>query len=146
MSFSIIFRLAQIADASEIARLTRVLGYSADTQATQSRLERLLSSSTDIVYVAESDRGLRGWIHGFLSQLLESDLRVEIGGLIVDPATRREHIGTRLVESVQQWAANHGALDVSVRCREERPEAHAFYQSLGFCYTKTQKVFRMRIQ
>ena len=144
MSLSIIFRPAEIADAGEIARLTSVLGYPADTLLTQSRLGRLLTSSTDIVYVAESDRSLCGWIHGSLSQLLESDYRVEIGGLVVDPAARRERIGMKLVEAVQRWATHHGALEVSVRCHEERREAHIFYQTLGFRYTKTQKVFRKR--
>jgi GNAT superfamily N-acetyltransferase len=69
---------------------------------------------------------------------------VEIGGLIVDPRARRGGIGTRLVGAVESWAREHGAREVSVRCREERKESHLFYEGLGFVHTKTQKVFRKR--
>jgi GNAT superfamily N-acetyltransferase len=87
---------------------------------------------------------LAGWIHGFLSQLLESDYRVEIGGLLVDERWRRNGIGRRLVRVVDDWAAERGAAELSVRCREERAESHKFYESLSFRHTKTQRVFRKR--
>ena len=54
------------------------------------RLARLLGAPDNRLLVAEwLEGGLAGWIHGFLCQLLESDFRVEIGGLIVDERSRR---------------------------------------------------------
>ena len=78
-------------------------------------------------------------------QLLESDYRVEIGGLIVDERWRRRGIGRQLVHAVQGWAVERGAVELSVRCREERTESHTFYESLSFRYTKTQRVYRKRL-
>jgi GNAT superfamily N-acetyltransferase len=133
-------------DAAELARLTSQLGYRASKAAIRARLKRMIDSPDDCLLVAEDSSGeLAGWIHGFLSQLLESDYRVEIGGLIVGERWRRSGIGRRLVQAVEDWAVERGALELSVRCREERAESHKFYESLLFRYTKTQRVFRKRL-
>jgi GNAT superfamily N-acetyltransferase len=107
------------------------------------RLKRLLASPTDLVLVAQaSDEVLAGWIHGFLSQMVESDYRIEIGGLVIDEKLRGQGIGTDLVRRVESWGISHGALQISVRCRTERCEAHSFYEGLGYSRAKTQIVFR----
>lgn len=139
-------RRAVISDAPELTRLTSALGYPAAEGVIADRLQRLLVSANDCLLVAESGEGrLAGWIHGFLCQLLESDYRVEIGGLLVDEPFRRSGVGRRLVGAVEDWAKDRGAVELSVRCRVEREEAHRFYEMLGFRTTKTQKVFRKRI-
>ena len=140
-----IIRRAVASDAAELARLTSQLGYPVTQAALRSRLMRMIDSSDDCLLVAEVSSGeLAGWIHGFLSQLLESDYRVEIGGLVVDEQRRRSGIGRRLVRAVEDWAVARGAVELSVRCREERTESHKFYESLSFRHTKTQRVFRKR--
>lgn len=141
-----IIRRAVKSDAVELARLASQLGYPSSVHEIEARLARILGSADDYVLVAEDSSGeLFGWIHGSLSQLLESDYRVEIGGLVVDERYRRIGLGRRLVESVESWARECGAAELSVRCREERTEAHAFYESLSFRQTKTQRVFRKRV-
>jgi GNAT superfamily N-acetyltransferase len=136
-------RRATTSDAAELARLTTQLGYPASESAIRARLMRMINSPDDCLLVAADSTGkLAGWIHGFLSQLLESDYRVEIGGLLVDEAHRRNGIGRRLVKAIEDWAVERGAAEVSVRCREERSESHKFYESLLFKHTKTQRVFR----
>ena len=101
-----IIRRAVASDAAELARLTSQLGYPASEAAIHTRLMRMINSSDDCLLVAEVSSGeLAGWIHGFLSQLLESDYRVEIGGLLVDERWRRNGIGRRLVRAVDDWAA-----------------------------------------
>lgn len=140
-------RRAVESDAAELARLTSQLGYPASEASIRARLTRMLESSEDCLLVAEGSGGeLAGWVHGFLSQLLESDYRVEIGGLLVDAPWRRKGIGRRLVRAVEEWAAEHGAVELSVRCREERTEAHQFYENLLFQHAKTQRVFRKPCQ
>jgi GNAT superfamily N-acetyltransferase len=107
------------------------------------RLQRLLASSTDVVFVADSPQGgLVGWIHGVRSQFLESDYRVEIGGLVVDERFHRQGVGRDLVHRIENWAVEHGVMYASVRCRTTRPEAHLFYEALKYKQTKTQIVFR----
>ncbi|HEX5398802.1 MAG TPA: GNAT family N-acetyltransferase [Verrucomicrobiae bacterium] len=135
-------RRACESDCAGMARLATQLGYPASEDDLKLRLQHLLGSSNDLVFVAESDGAVVGWIHGFLSQPLESDRRVEIGGLVVDEKFHRQGIGWELVRRVEQWAIGLGITELVVRCRTTRQEAHQFYQSLGCRPVKTQTVFR----
>lgn len=142
---AISIRQANERDAAEIARLSVQLGYSTSADEVRQRLQKLLSSSKDLVLIAESTEGeVNGWIHGFLSQLLESDFRVEIGGLIVDEKFQREGIGRKLVNQIEKWGVDCGAIQISVRCNTKRLEAHKFYESLGYSAAKTQVAFRKK--
>ena len=136
-------RQAREQDCAELARLASQLGYPTSNDTMKLRLHRLLSSPNDVVIVAESaDGSLVGWIHGVLSQLLESDYRVEIGGLIVDERFHRNGVGRDLVKKVESWAMERGVVQASVRCNTTRAGAHSFYESLGFDRAKTQIVLR----
>ena len=139
-------RIARQQDSAEITRLAGQLGYPVTENVMRERLCKLVASSNDVVLVAETKDGvLAGWVHGFLSQLLESDFRVEIGGMIVDERCHRQGIGRALVKHIEEWAGGHGVGEVSVRCRTTREEAHQFYQSLGFQAAKTQIAFRKKL-
>ena len=139
-------RSAVNADAAELARLSSQLGYPASEATIRARLTRIVDSPVDCLLVAaSSDEKLDGWIQGSLCQLLESDYRVEIGGLLVDEGSRRKGVGAELVCRLEEWALSQGAVEVSVRCREERVEAHHFYESLRFKRIKRQQVFRKRL-
>lgn len=136
-------RRAREQDSAELARLAGQLGYPASGKKLRRRLQRLLASASDAVFVAElADGGLVGWVHGVLSQFLESDYRVEIAGLVVDERFHRRGIGRDLVQQVEAWALEHGAEQASVLCRTTRTKAHRFYEGLGYIQTKTQIVFR----
>jgi GNAT superfamily N-acetyltransferase len=144
-SYSI--RKAEGRDCEEIARLASQLGYPVVGEVMRPRLQRLLASSSDVVFVAElADGGLAGWIHGVLSQFLESDYRVEIGGLVVDDRFHRDGIGSGLVQRVENWAVEHGVVYATVRCRTTRPEAHLFYETLNYEQNKVQIVFRKLLE
>jgi GNAT superfamily N-acetyltransferase len=133
-------------DAAELARLTSQLGYPISELSLRTRMVRIVSSTNDSLLVAvRQDRELAGWVHGYLCQLLESEYRVEIGGLVVDERCRRSGIGRGLVQAIENWAVEHGATELSVRCREERAESHKFYESLSFRHVKSQRVFRKQL-
>lgn len=83
-----------------------------------------------------------GWVHVFLSRLLESDPEAEIGGLVVDQHHRGLGIGQRLVEEAERWARRQRCRSVRLRSNVIRTRAHAFYERLGFKVVKSQKVFR----
>ena len=139
-------RRAVPSDAAALARLTTQLGYPVSDSAISGRLARMIARADDCVLVAVDAGGqLLGWIHGFVIQLLESEYRVEIGGLVVDEQCRRRGVGRQLVSAIEDWARERGATEISVRCREERAESHRFYESLSFQHVKTQRVFRKRM-
>ena len=141
----VLIRPAREGDAAEIARLSSQLGYPTTEIKIRSRLQRLLASPLDLVLVAASNDTVVGWIHGVLSQLLESEFRVEISGLVVDESFQRQGIGRKLVQHIEEWANERGVGELSVRCRTTRLEAHKFYESLGFAAVKTQIAFRKQL-
>jgi GNAT superfamily N-acetyltransferase len=139
-------RSATPADASAIARLSGQLGYPVAVQPVTARLQRLLTSDKEAVYVATDTKGeVIAWIHGAEQLLVESGTRCEILGLVVDEVVRRGGIGRQLVEAVEQWALARGLGEVSVRSAVSRAESHPFYQQLGYERVKSQHVYRKRL-
>ncbi len=139
-------RRAALADAARLAALSGTLGYPVADEVMQTRLARLLSRPTDLVLVAESDGGtIVGWIHGAEQELLESDRRAEILGLVVDSDHRGHGAGRRLVAGVEEWAAARGLELITVRSNITRPESHPFYLRLGYLRVKTQHAYRKRL-
>ena len=135
-------RNASIDDAPAISALTAQLGYAADPSAIARRLQRILLEKDSCVLVAEENGTVVGWIHAAIVQLIESVLRAEIGGLIVGEKHQRKGIGKQLIAAVENWALEHGAEELSVRCNTKRVDAHLFYKSLEFEQIKTQITFR----
>ncbi|MGH7497328.1 MAG: GNAT family N-acetyltransferase [Gemmatimonadales bacterium] len=136
-------RRAVLSDAARLAELSGDLGYPVDGEAMARRLERLLARPGESVLVAESASGaVVGWLHGSEQELLESERRCEILGLVVDPEYRGQGIGRRLVEAAERWARGLGLEQISVRSNVTRAESHAFYQRLGYVGAKTQHAYR----
>ena len=139
-------RSAVPADAAAVARLSGQLGYPVAVQALTTRLQSLIASEEQAVYVATDATGeVVGWIHGAEQLLVESGTRCEILGLVVDEAVRRGGIGRRLVQAVEQWALARGLPEVSVRSAVSRAESHPFYEQLGYDRVKSQHVYRKRL-
>jgi len=135
--------MAEGRDAERIASLSGELGYPADVSAVRERLNRLERSERDCVFVADSaDRGAIGWIHVAEQDLVESDTRCEILGLVVDRVARRRGAGRSLIAAAEQGARGRGLRAITVRSNVTRQGAHPFYEHVGFVRTKTQHVFR----
>lgn len=136
-------RRARRADAARIAELSAELGYPATKQQIGARLLRLLPKSKHALFVAQaSGRGLIGWIHVSVTNLVESDLRAEINGLIVAEVHRSLGAGAKLLEAAENWARDSGCGAVNVRSNVIRDRAHKFYERQGYEHYKTQKAFR----
>ena len=136
-------RAAGVTDAAELARLSAQLGYPCEPAAMRQRLERLTARADHAVLVASIDAGalLAGWVHVGAGLWLESGECAEILGLVVDTAARRGGVGRRLIGAAEQWSRAAGFERIVVRSNAVRPEAHAFYPSLGYALEKTQRVY-----
>ena len=133
-------------DAAAVAALSAQLGYPVSTEAVAARLERLLARDDQLVLAALAGDGeLAGWIHAADQDLLESERRCEILGLVVDGRRRRGGIGRRLVAEAERWATSRGLRQMSVRSNAARQESHPFYEAQGYVRTKTQQVYRKPI-
>ena len=133
-------REASIEDVDGISQVSSYLGYTQSSrEESKKRLEEVLASHTDIVWIYEDDTRIKGWIHVFVALRLASAKFAEIGGLVVDQSYRRSGIGRKLVETAIRWSEQNN-LSLRVRCNSERKEANKFYKSLGFKVQKTQIV------
>jgi GNAT superfamily N-acetyltransferase len=139
-------RRATREDAGAVAALSGQLGYPVSADAIAARLERLLGRDDQLVLAAIAEDGeLAGWIHAAEQDLVESERRCEILGLVVDGARRRGGIGRRLVAEAERWAASRGLRQMSVRSNVAREESHPFYEAQGYGRVKTQQVYRKTI-
>jgi len=136
-------RKAEESDFEIIDRLSNELGYKKQTKdIVDKRLQSILKSSVDNLFVYEDLNKVKGWIHFFVANRVASESFVEIGGLVVDSSVRREGIGKSLVVFAKQWARNNN-YEIRVRCNTQRKETHVFYEALSFVNKKSQTVFQI---
>jgi N-acetylglutamate synthase-like GNAT family acetyltransferase len=138
----VLVRKAKSTDAAGVADLSGILGYPVDRENMQRRLEKLGGREEHVVFVAERNGQIVGWIHGAERELLVVDRIGEICGLVVAEGERTSGAGRRLVEAVEQWARGRGLEQVSVRSNVARTESHPFYEKVGYTLLKTQHVYR----
>lgn len=135
------YRKAGIEDSQEIARLSSQLGYPVESSQVDERLRMILCSHDHVVYAAELEEKLVGWIHAHGRVLIESPPFVEISGLIVDSDCRGQNIGKNLVSMCEEWAKSLGYKKIRVRTNGNRMDAIAFYTRIGYNNVKAQQVF-----
>ncbi|HEX2083533.1 MAG TPA: GNAT family N-acetyltransferase [Xanthomonadaceae bacterium] len=139
-------RDATVDDAPEIARLSAQLGYPAEAAVFAERLRRLLPLPTHAVLVCEHEGGgLDGFVGLEHRLMIEAGERVEIVGLVVDARARRGGVGRALIAAAEAWTRARGLDALFLRSNVLRPEAHPFYESLGFLRTKTQHAYLKRV-
>jgi GNAT superfamily N-acetyltransferase len=137
-------RLANLQDANAIADVASALGYQSavSEELAIKRLERLLLSSNDKVWVAEFNGQVIGWLHAQHAFRAASADFIEILGLSVADQARLKGAGRALVEKAKEWALDEKIV-LRVRTNDTRDGAKKFYTSLGFTTTKIQSVFQL---
>jgi GNAT superfamily N-acetyltransferase len=121
--------------------LSSQLGYPMTLDQVADRVANILGRPGHMALVAV-DEEVVGWIHCFVSHLLEYPVTfVEIGGLVVDERVRGKRIGSGLVAAAEEWTREQGLTDLRVRSASHRAQAHEFYVKLGFTLQKTQMRF-----
>lgn len=132
-------RSAMIQDAKAIQELNaRVLGYSYPLQDTIQRLDKLLSSDHDRIFVAVEEGNVIGYVHATHYESLYFSPMKDIMGLAVDQVHQRMGVGRRLLEEVETWAKTDDCSGVRLVSGATRVEAHAFYHRCGYQGEKQQ--------
>lgn len=139
-------RRASQDDAPRITDLCGQLGYPEQEEDVERRLARLLLPERHAIFVAEAEgEGVLGWLHVYVEQLLVSELRAELGGLVVEERARGARIGGELMEAAEAWARDKGCSLLRVRTNVIRARAHGFYERLGYSKAKTQHVYEKEL-
>ena len=126
-------RPASSEDADRVAELLEQLGYPTSPEAARRRLELLVASHNDEVWVAERDGTVVGLVAIHVSASLERDGEVaKVSAIVVDEPARRDGIGQQLMALAEREARRRGCVLLFLTTAERRQDAHAFYRGLGF--------------
>ncbi|HVG93593.1 MAG TPA: GNAT family N-acetyltransferase [Planctomycetota bacterium] len=128
-------------DAKRIAALAQQLGYPVPVTTVHQRLVLLDPAEHAIGVAARMKEGVIGWVEVCLEETLTSGRRCRVTGLVVDQAARRQGVGRALLGWAERWARTHGCDELYLTTNEQRQEAHAFYERLGWHLRKTSHVF-----
>jgi GNAT superfamily N-acetyltransferase len=134
-------RRATLDDVAALVELNDQLGYPTSEGELRGRLEPILQSAEDAVFVAVDGGEPIGWIHVAVERGLEASHVAGLRGLVVDEAHRSGGVGRALLGAAEAWAREHGCEVVTVRSRVARERAHRFYEREGYVRVKTSHVF-----
>lgn len=135
-------RECQYQDIEDIYLLNKnEMGYDYPLEKTRKKIECLLKSKHDKIYVAEIEHKVVGYIHANDYDVIYMDHLKNIMGIAVSQEYRRFGIGRRLLLSVEDWARDNDAKGVRLVSGETRLDAHEFYKHCGYISKKKQLNF-----
>ena len=134
-------REAKLTDAAAICSISsNDLGYDCEERFVKERLEKL-DETREVVFVAELDGAVAGYVHAEVYSLLYWEPMVNILGLAVSSDCRRKGAGKALMKQVEEWARERGIKEIRLNSGGTRKEAHEFYRCIGFDDEKMQRRF-----
>ena len=134
----ITIRTAEPADAAAIAEICgSSLGDECSETVVRERIS-WLDTSREHVFVAVKDGRVIGFVHADIYIPLYFDTLVNILGLAVAEGSKRLGAGRKLMEAVEEWAGEIGAVGIRLNSGGSRTGAHEFYRTIGFGDEKTQ--------
>ncbi len=140
----IIIRPLELADAKRIYEINRdALGYDFPLDKTKSRLEDILCKDSNMLFAAECDSRVVGYIHAADYDCSYTVSLKNLLALAVDTDYQGMGIGRQLIERVLQWAKQSGSEGVRLVSGSNRTHAHGFYEHCGFTLRKVQKNYIM---
>jgi len=132
-------REAISSDATAIWQLNcDEMGYQYPLADTVQNITKLLSSNSDRIFVAVSRGAVIGYIHANDYNLIYAPHMKNIMGIAVSNDHKRKGIGRALLQQVEHWARDTGAVDIRLVSGASRTEAHTFYRRCGFDGSKEQ--------
>ena len=120
------------------------MGYKCNDELVSKRL-RNLDNEREMVFVAEIDNVIVGYIHAEIYKLLYYESMINILGIAVSSDYRRHGIGKLLLIHVENWAKELGINIIRLNSGNSRKEAHAFYRTIGFDNEKEQICFNKKL-
>lgn len=139
----IVIRIVDVSDAAAIAEINKLeMGYEYSVKETENKINFLLDSKHDKIFVAELNSRTVGYVHANDYDTLYFNHFKNIMGIAVLKEFQHKGIGKMLMSEVEQWARETGAIGIRLVSGETRKEAHEFYRKCGFSYGKEQINFK----
>lgn len=138
----VLIRPAEPRDGMSLYRLNRnAFGYEFNPQRTCERLNEILSTGRDRIFVAERAGQVIGYLHAADYDCTYSEPLKNILAVAVDESERGKGVGRMLLQTVEAWAKESGACGVRLVSGFNRQPAHQFYLACGYTHRKDQKNF-----
>jgi GNAT superfamily N-acetyltransferase len=132
---NVLIRQATEADVPALALLMDELGYPTTAAEMQTRYKAFSAHPDYATWVAVCNKQVVG-MTGLLKNIYfeKNGIYIRVGALVVNKEYRKMGLGRALLQKAIDWAIELGAHQVLLNSgnREERRDAHAFYQHLGF--------------
>lgn len=141
MDFQI--RECKIEDVNSIYELNCTeMGYEYAVDKTKSKLERLLKSDKDKIFVAIVQDIVVGYIHANDYDVIYAPPMKNIMGIAVSSEYKEHGIGKAMLTEIEKWAKETGAFGVRLVSGSTRTGAHEFYRRCGYDDGKQQINFK----
>jgi GNAT superfamily N-acetyltransferase len=118
-------------DLQAVAGLLAELTYPTPPEVVRTRLAEL-SAQGGCARVAVADGRVVGLVTMQPTHYLHRPPDARLSSLVVTEAARGQGIGAILVRATEAWGAQHGCARVQLTSGVRRPEAHAFYERMGY--------------
>jgi ribosomal protein S18 acetylase RimI-like enzyme len=129
----VVIRRIQPADAPAAAKLLTALGYPSSAAQVAQRLASGAEGADMAVFVAEFQGRVAGLLSFHCIPMFHADGCLgRITSLVVANEFRQRGIGRRLVLAGEEFGWANRCTRIEVTSGDQRPEAHAFYQHLGY--------------
>lgn len=126
-------------DADAISELNDLqMGYKTLAKDTFERLNSILASGRNKIFVATIEGKVVGYVHVNDYDLIYFPHMKNIMGIAVDQKYKRQGIGRALMNAVEEWARSTNAVGIRLVSGETRTGAHEFYRHCGFSGDKKQ--------
>jgi ribosomal protein S18 acetylase RimI-like enzyme len=141
---NITIREIKVEDYYEIHLLNLDLGYGYPIEKINGRINHILSETRDMIFLAEENTHVIGYIHISPYELLYEESLLNILGFVVKRDFQGKGIGTLLLQNAEEYGIKHGFKGIRLVSGIDRVIAHHFYASHGFMNRKDQKNFFKR--
>jgi GNAT superfamily N-acetyltransferase len=132
----IVVRPVKVADSEAVAKLVSELGYETDATQMRGRLSEILADTSYATFVAEHEGAVVGTVGVRIGSYYErSGMYGQLLVLSVSEGIRGRGVGRALVDTAEEWARERGASAMVVHSGQQREEAHAFYEGVGYSRT-----------
>lgn len=132
-SDAVVTRESRLLDHCSIALLLRQLEYEATPVVILEKLQSLLPSSTDKIFVATVHDEVVGIISLHALPLFHTAGNLgRITSMVVDERHRGTGIGSALIAAAERWFEAVGCVKLEVTSGDHRLDTHRFYAKHGF--------------
>jgi GNAT superfamily N-acetyltransferase len=132
-------RSATEQDAAAVAALLGELGYPTGEADARARIQEALADPAACVLVVDDGSEAVGLLAARIAPYFPAGSKIfRVTALVVAGTRRGKGIGSALIARATEIAARHGCAAVELTTGEQRADAHAFYERLGFKRTSVR--------